>query len=144
MEYPGYDMLNPILARERKNLGSRVALLPGKCLRSGNFFKEKNIKFAIKKSFQKKRLQSNILNISGQSGIFPDSQENSRKVWKISGQYGRFPDIVEDFRPVREMLWTVWKITGYSGKFRDSMEDFQTVLTISGQSGEFGQSGKCY
>ena len=46
-----YDMLNPILARERKNLGSRVALLPGKCLPSGNFFKEKKIKFAIKKSF---------------------------------------------------------------------------------------------
>ena len=63
----------------------------------------------------------------------------------ISGQSGRFPDSLEDFLTVWKIFWTVWEISGesrryiqtslkifqQSGRFPKRVEDFWTVCRIS-------------
>ena len=75
--------------QREKNLGSRVALLPGKFFPNRKVY-QKNAKKNIchkKKPIRKRNpLVKNI--------------EYIRTVWKITRQSGRFADSLEDFRTV--------------------------------------------
>ena len=116
----------PLLQRE-KNLGSRVALLPGKFFLSGKFF-NKCKKMPFKKPIKKRKAAvknieyiRTVWKMSRQSGRFPDCLEDLQTVWKISRQSGRFPDSVEHFQ-------TIWKIFGQYLKFLDLLQDFRACL----------------
>ena len=115
-------------------------MLPGKFFLSGKFLKKdaKRKYLPLRKTHYKTEPLLKILNISGQSGIFPDSLEDSQTVLKIFRQFerqserlsyslGNFLDSLEDFPKV-------CKILRQSGRFSDSLEDFQTVLKIFQQS----------
>ena len=88
--------------QREKNLCSRVALLPGKFFPVRKVFQKNAQKiFAFQKTHSAKKASSKkILNISGQSGRFPDSLEDLKRVWKISRQSKRLPDSLKNF-------WTV-------------------------------------
>ena len=103
-------------------------MLPGKFSVVRKVFqKHATYNFKFRKSFQKKSLQSKILNIFGQSGRFPESLEDFQTVWKIFRQSTRFPDGLENALDSLENFQAVWKIPDESGRFSDSLEHFRQV-----------------